>query len=157
MQNNTTNKSSDKLSGIFVILVFLFSLGGLLWLGQNKIKESTNINSTIIKWQTLDNSFQYDSFLITIVNREKQKNAYHLQFFLDQEKIDEKDIILKVTEEKTLGPAWAIIKQKVADLISAKKVSEKNSANQEFCFLYQVKISWSNREEILGKYFCLEK
>ena len=142
--------SKTNLPTILLTLLLILTVGILFWYGENKIKEAGNINSTVIAWENLQNDLNNDSNLnLTIQNITNPpkadqpgagKNTYTVSWLINKEKIDSQTVTLISQGKEIISPTKEVL----------AKLTEFSKNKQGV--LYQVKINWNNKTEILGKW-----
>ncbi len=160
--------SKTNLPSTLTTFLLILTVGILFWYGENKIKEAENINSTVIAWENLSNSYplcevqrmrdkgghppfrekEDGGFLcdnisnlnLTIQNITPKKNTYTISWLINKEEIDSQTIIITNQGKKIISPTKKVL----------TKLTELSKNNRKV--LYQVKINWNSKTEILGKW-----
>ncbi len=150
------------LPTILLTLLLILTVGILFWFGENKIKDAENINSTVISWENLSNSYplckggqnsrneNFGGFLcdnisnlnLTIQNITPKKNTYTVNWLINKEKIDSQTVTIISQDKKIISPTKKVL----------TKLMELSKNKQGI--LYQVKVSRprADKTETLGKW-----
>ncbi len=133
--------TKTNLPTILTILLLALTTGVLFWYGENKIKKATNVNSTVVAWENLQNDLNNNSNLnLTIQNITPKKNTYTVSWLINKEKIDSQTVTIVSQDKKIIPPTKKV-------LIKLMGLSKNKQG-----ILYQVKINWNNKSETLGKW-----
>ena len=135
---------------IFVIASLIFTVGFLFWYGNKQIKKANDIQSTIIAWENLNAKINLpiennNNLNLVIQNLETKKNAYQIEFLLNNQVINSQKIEILPEHKKIIQPNKQI-------LTKISHISKQQNRKQDI--LYQVKIIWNQgkNSEILGKW-----
>ena len=150
MFKNTQIKSN--LPSILTITLLILTIGILFWYGDKKINKATNINSTVIAWENLDDinlselttERSSKNLNLTIQNITSKKTIYKVNWLINNKVIDSQEIQPTGQKKKSIPPT-----KKVVDTLTT--LTDKNNRKN---ILYQVKITWNKSEqnETLGKW-----
>ena len=156
-------QTKKNLTSILTITLLIFTVGILFWYGDKKIKQASDINSTVIAWENLSNSYplckgnqnsrndNFEGFLcnnknlnLTIHNITPKSNTYKIKWLLSDKIIDSQEI--KINRQKEIiSPTEKVL----SEIVALSKDDKKE-------ILYQVEISWGkNKMETIGKWLAI--